>query len=117
MRKIKIILSILIWMIIITYGFIKVNCTLPNEIKSKSDIRTYCQTKPFDFIIEIKDSKYFFHINKKVFLGIKDNSINRMTNFVNVTSNGLNSGIKNVREETEQISENFFDKFFYKKVQ
>ncbi|OFI07197.1 hypothetical protein CLOACE_03880 [Clostridium acetireducens DSM 10703] len=69
MKKKYSFLIIFFYLSIVLYGFAKVNNSLPNFIKERSNFSIYCKQNPFDFRIETKD--YTFKVNSKTFLNIK----------------------------------------------
>lgn len=87
MRKRSVIITIVIFVGIITIGFIKVTSSLPNFIKNKSNFKVFYTNKPFDLTFET--DKYVIYINEKALHNV---------------NNSVNSAFNNIVEGTSKIS-------------
>ena len=70
LRRLGNLIVVILFIAIISYGFIKVSSEITPYVKDKSAVKVYYSAKPFDITVDIGD--YIFYLNNKVFKNIKN---------------------------------------------
>jgi hypothetical protein len=78
LRKLKHITVIILFISIVSYGFIKVSSELPQFIKERSLVKVTYISKPFDLSLDIGD--YIIYVNSNSMSNIKNAAVNVFKN-------------------------------------
>lgn len=78
LRKLKHITVFILFISIVSYGFIKVSSELPQFIKERSLVKVTYKSKPFDLTLDIGD--YIIYVNSNSMSNIKNAAVNVFKN-------------------------------------
>lgn len=100
MKNRSIILIMVLSLMIVLYGFVRVNLGMPKFIKDRSSFNISYNPIPFDFRVKMGD--YSLYINDKVGSNIKSSSERLLNNI----QNGMHKGVSNFINKTSTVFEN-----------
>lgn len=87
---------LIIFVLIISFGFIKVSSNLPRFIKNNSKLKVFFTEKPFNLTFET--DRYILYINDNAINNIKENIFETYTNIKNSISIGGENTSKSIQK-------------------